>query len=252
VLDSTPMSEARAKVGRGVLEGNATTSRPHPGSPADDALGDLSRMLASVLGSLALVRRGLSHRIASSQPRDLHAHLRDAMEAGELAARLVLELRHPSPPTPVCSLASALDQAIAVAGPYVTPPASITRSYVEGPVVAVHPTALVRVLSNLLLNAIQATDPERLRNEIRVSTRERGSHVEVVVEDRGTGMPPAVLDELRSDATQRGEPEVGLGLASTLHLLDVCGGVLSYESEPGRGTTATVELPLVTHATGNP
>jgi len=105
--------------------------------------------------------------------------------------------------------------------------------------------ALVQILLNLLVNA-QKYSPEG--SQIRVWTS-RNAYVCIHVSDTGVGIPPSDLERVferfyRVDkARSRAVGGTGLGLAIVKHLVDLHGGRISVESELGRGSTFTIELP---------
>jgi PAS domain S-box-containing protein len=112
---------------------------------------------------------------------------------------------------------------------------------------------LTQVLVNLLSNASKYSDEE---GEIRVTLRERGRQVEILVSDNGIGIPEhmqgrifelfAQVDEHRA----RSEGGLGLGLALAQRLVHLHGGTVAVHSEgPGRGTEFAVRLPLATKRT---
>ncbi len=105
---------------------------------------------------------------------------------------------------------------------------------------------LIQVLVNLLSNAYKYT-PEG--GTIRVEAAKRDEHAAFSVQDNGVGMSPEQIAKLgtkfwRAD-NGLGQPGTGLGFAITRNLIDVMGGTLDIQSEPGRGSTFTFELPLV-------
>jgi PAS domain S-box-containing protein len=106
---------------------------------------------------------------------------------------------------------------------------------------------LEQVLDNLVSNAVRYS-PDGGRVLVRVS--QRGPNAEVAVSDQGVGIPAEALPHLfeRFYRVERsGDPVVeglGLGLAVARALVEAHGGVISAASEPGRGTTMTVVLPL--------
>ncbi|MCO5296630.1 MAG: ATP-binding protein [Fimbriimonadaceae bacterium] len=109
------------------------------------------------------------------------------------------------------------------------------------------PDMLQRVFENLLENAARHT-PSDGSIELRVG-REGDSAV-VRVQDDGEGIAPEHLPRLTErfyrvdDARSRGDGGCGLGLAITQGLVDAHAGKLEFESELGRGTVATVRIPL--------
>jgi len=107
---------------------------------------------------------------------------------------------------------------------------------------------LKQILLNLLSNAVKFT-PEG--GKIKVSARPLGDVVEVAVSDTGVGIAAAdqaaVFEEFKqvgTDYTRKAEG-TGLGLALTRRLVELHGGAISLESEPGKGSTFAFTLPLL-------
>jgi signal transduction histidine kinase len=105
-----------------------------------------------------------------------------------------------------------------------------------------------QILLNLLSNAVKFT-PEGGR--ITVGAHLAGGMIEVAVTDTGIGIAPedqaAVFEEFKqvgNDYTRKAEG-TGLGLALTRRLVELHGGSMRLESEPGKGSTFYFTLPLV-------
>ncbi|MCM3086407.1 cell wall metabolism sensor histidine kinase WalK [Bhargavaea ginsengi] len=109
------------------------------------------------------------------------------------------------------------------------------------------PERLVQVLVNLLTNAVSYSKPGTL---IKVTAAETASMVSISVTDQGIGIPAEELPRLferfyRVDkARSRDSGGTGLGLSIVKHLVDLHGGTITVESEPGKGSTFTVSIPL--------
>jgi signal transduction histidine kinase len=111
---------------------------------------------------------------------------------------------------------------------------------------------LARVVDNLLANAIKFSPGG---GPITVSIRleqERPGEAEwaaLAVRDSGVGIPAAELARI-FERFQRASNVIGtiegtgIGLASARHIVESHGGILTVESEEGRGSTFTVRLPL--------
>jgi signal transduction histidine kinase len=103
-----------------------------------------------------------------------------------------------------------------------------------------------QILLNLLSNAVKFT-PDGGRVEVRA--KKAGEVLEVAVHDTGIGIAPedqqAVFEEFRQVGrhyTNKNEG-TGLGLALTKRFVELHGGRLWLESEPGKGSTFTFTLP---------
>ncbi|MBV8562634.1 MAG: response regulator [Actinobacteria bacterium] len=103
-----------------------------------------------------------------------------------------------------------------------------------------------RIVLNLVSNAFKFTR----EGEIRVSLRAEDGEARLEVADTGTGIPADELPRLferfhrvRNDAARTHEG-TGIGLALVNELVSLHRGRVVAESEPGRGTTFTVAVPL--------
>jgi len=109
------------------------------------------------------------------------------------------------------------------------------------------PEDLQLVWINLLENAVRYS-PEGSSVEVAV-TRNNGGPFHIVFQDHGPGIPPHDLPHVferfyRGDRSRtRATGGFGLGLAIAKALVEAYGGTISAESQPGRGTRMTVQLP---------
>lgn len=113
----------------------------------------------------------------------------------------------------------------------------------EGVLALVDPSALRRVLGNLIDNAL------RYAGSAEVGVTRDGAQVLVSVEDRGPGIPTAQLEAVLQPFV-RLEPSrhpasggTGLGLFIARELTQRMGGALQLENRPGGGLRAVVILP---------
>lgn len=103
------------------------------------------------------------------------------------------------------------------------------------------------VFRNLISNAVKFT-PEG--GTVTVSSSVNDRRVVVTVADTGIGMGPEMLQklfttELKSQKGTNEEKGSGLGLLLCKEYLEQMGGTLRAESESGKGSTFTFELPLI-------
>jgi signal transduction histidine kinase len=102
---------------------------------------------------------------------------------------------------------------------------------------------LVRILANLVDNALRASAPEDVVSVIAIEESER---LCIEVSDRGCGMDAAVAARAFDPffTTRGASGGSGLGLAVCRDLVGGLGGSIDLESAPGAGTRARVTLPL--------
>jgi signal transduction histidine kinase len=103
------------------------------------------------------------------------------------------------------------------------------------------PEQLKQVILNLAINAIQAM-PEG--GEIVIAARHRGGQVVLEVRDQGCGISAEHLDRIFDPFFTTKENGTGLGLSVAHQIVTQHGGVLTAESNPDRGMTFSVRLPL--------
>lgn len=105
---------------------------------------------------------------------------------------------------------------------------------------------LTSVMRNLIINAIKFSSRNSV---IKVITRQLNNELEISVADNGTGMPGEVVKKLFRNEfieSQRGtenEKGSGLGLTICKEFVEMHGGKIWAESNPGVGTTVTFTLP---------
>ena len=111
-------------------------------------------------------------------------------------------------------------------------------------------TRLKQVLINLVSNAIKFTERGEVLLKVRAQVERDVPRYLVAVRDTGIGIPPEVQGRLFKPFVQadssvtRKFGGTGLGLAISRRLVELMGGELRVESEPGKGSTFLFSLPL--------
>lgn len=106
-------------------------------------------------------------------------------------------------------------------------------------------TELREVFVNLILNAVQAM-PHGGSIRLRTS-HEKGRGVVVQVSDTGTGMSERVRRRIFEPLfTTKGDQGTGMGLAVSYGIIKEHEGSITVESQPGKGTTFELVLPVAT------
>ena len=115
------------------------------------------------------------------------------------------------------------------------------------PPVMIDPDAVGQALHNLLDNAVKYSADSR---EIVVRLERRGDDLVLSVQDHGVGIPrdeqSKIFDRFHRVSTSllhevKGS---GLGLSIVRHIVEVHGGRITVQSEPGRGSTFSIHLPV--------
>jgi PAS domain S-box-containing protein len=109
--------------------------------------------------------------------------------------------------------------------------------------VTASPNQLKQIFLNLIANARQAMPNG---GTVAVDVRQDGDWVLATVGDDGPGIEPAVLERIFEPffTTKRATGGTGLGLSVSLGIAEAHGGSLTASSEPERGATFTLRLPI--------
>lgn len=115
------------------------------------------------------------------------------------------------------------------------------------PALRVDRVQIGQVVLNLFTNALQAMDGKSGTLEVRAS---RGSNgfVRLDVTDTGVGMTREQLEKVFEPLFTTKARGIGLGLAVSRSLVHANGGEISVSSEPGKGSTLSVDLPIAKEA----
>jgi two-component system NtrC family sensor kinase len=110
-----------------------------------------------------------------------------------------------------------------------------------------------QMLLALVMNALEAT-PADGRVTVSAHVDETAGRVRIEVVDTGHGIPPDLIDKIFEPffTTKEQGAGVGLGLAVVYGIVERHRGTIHIASEPGRGTTFTIDLPVRQPAEGRP
>ena len=109
---------------------------------------------------------------------------------------------------------------------------------------------LTRILRNLTQNAIKFTERGSITIEAKVSATDSTKHIVLTVSDTGAGIAPDQQEKVFQEFYQIGNPErdreqgLGLGLSIVRRLADLLDISIRMQSEPDKGTTFGLEIPL--------
>jgi signal transduction histidine kinase len=103
------------------------------------------------------------------------------------------------------------------------------------------PERLTQAFINIMKNGMEAMHQGGI---LHIETHSRKDHVEVVISDSGSGIPPDQMEKIFNYYYTTKEKGAGLGLPIAHRIIEAHGGQLKMESQVGVGTKVTVMLPL--------
>jgi putative PEP-CTERM system histidine kinase len=122
--------------------------------------------------------------------------------------------------------------------------ASLEVDYGDLPPIEADPEEIQNVLTNLVLNAHEATGAS---GRITVKTSRENGWVLLTVADNGLGMPPEfVANSLFRPFQTTKKHGLGIGLYQSKTIVEAHGGRIEVESAPGEGATFRILLPSTT------
>jgi len=110
------------------------------------------------------------------------------------------------------------------------------------PPIAGSASELREVFTNLINNALDAMPKG---GHIKFKTSQENSHISIMVEDTGTGIPKDIKDKIFDPFfTTKGVQSTGLGMSVSYGIIKRHRGTIKVDSIKGEGTTFTIELPI--------
>lgn len=211
-------------------------------------LHDLNNLLGIIMTNLSVAQDGAPPNSPSPE------HVAEALAAAQQAREFTMQTLRMARDVPLQRESADLGQVIREA----------TRVAQSGSGVKVHlhlpkdlwwsvidKTKIAQVLQNLVINGIQAMGNSGLmdvlaRNRTIPSNHDRlppGPYVEVLVRDRGCGMPPEVLDKALTESFTTKADGNGIGLATCRRIIEEHLGQIELSSMQDVGTEVRFWLP---------
>jgi two-component system sensor histidine kinase KdpD len=213
----------------------------------DSISHDLRTPLASVLGALGSLKEEMELDsnartslilVANREAENLNQLITNLLDVSRIQAGAIKIARQPCAVNDIISV--ALDKLAERPGQR-----EIRVDISQGlPFVAAEFGLVVKVLLNLLDNAIKYSEPG---SPVEISARHAGDEVEIRVADHGIGVPPQDLPYIFQRfhrAPNSGASGVGLGLSICKGIIEAHGGHITAENRHGGGLSVSLTLPV--------
>jgi C4-dicarboxylate-specific signal transduction histidine kinase len=215
------------------------------------------------LASLGTLAAGIAHEInnplnamlvaaqyarQASEPEEVREALDSIIEEGQRGGQIIRGILKFARADEPVRTPGDLNQAVRHA-------AELSSTYLEGhqlrlelelaedlPPVLMNTIEIEQVIVNLIKNAVEAGGGHA---HVTLSSAARNGHVVVTIHDDGPGIPPDVAARIFDPffTTKLGKGGTGLGLSICHGIVSEHGGTISVLSQPGAGTTFTINLP---------
>ncbi len=106
-------------------------------------------------------------------------------------------------------------------------------------------TQLIRIITNLVKNAIQSIPEQQENKTVHVTVKKVDQKVLILVKDNGIGIKAADTGRIFEPKFTTKSSGMGLGLGIIKNIIENYKGTITFESEYGTGTTFTVSLPII-------
>lgn len=209
-------------------------------TPLNGIIGLADSILLGATGSIGNATRESLQMIASSGRR-LANLVNDILDFSKLRHdELVIKKE-------AVDVSTVIDVVMALSSPLLAgKPVELNHNRKDLPLVLADEARLEQILFNLVGNAIKFTKD----GNITISGEVKGDKVEISVQDTGIGIPAGKQSIIFDSFTQadgsiaREYSGTGIGLSITRKLVELHGGIIRVESEPGAGSCFSFTLPI--------
>jgi signal transduction histidine kinase len=204
---------------------------------------DLRNPLQSIVSELYLVKSDLSAITENDARSGLTESIGNIENDLEYMNKIVQDLQDFAKPIRAIAREADLEEVVADVVKKSSVPKTIqvsTRIEKDTKRVMADPDLLKRILSNLVINAVQAM-PEG--GKLHISSYQEPGDVIITVQDTGAGIPEAVKPKLFTPMFTTKSKGQGFGLAIVKRMTEALNGTVTFESQEGKGTKFIIHLP---------
>ncbi len=221
-------------------------------APTDEFIAAVAHEIRNPLSSIKMNLQVFSRNLSAlSSGREvsipnLQEHLRVALKAVEHLDRIVNDIIDISRPAALEfaneNISDVLETALLLAEKELDEKnIRVVKKIYSLPAAEVDARRMERAFLNIFLNSIHAM---KKGGRLTIRAGVKDGMASITVEDDGKGMTHEVLDRVFEPFFTTSPDGTGLGLTLTKRLIEEQNGTINIESEPGRGTKVTVNLPF--------
>jgi two-component system sensor histidine kinase PilS (NtrC family) len=210
---------------------------------------EIRNPLASISGSIEILKEEIDGAVQHQQLMDII--LREVGRLNSLIADFLLFARPTPPGKELIHLNGIVEEVLKVFvhSPECGPEIRLATHFQDEIYLPGDAQQIKQVFWNLIINAAQAMPAG---GELRVELRRRSSQSdpeepsqgEIVISDTGTGIEEDELNKIFNPFFTTKEKGTGLGLSIVHKIVESYGGRITVRSQPNKGTTFTIYLPV--------
>ncbi len=214
---------------------------------------DLRHLVQAIVGSVDTLQMALQEHAADLAAKSLYRLRQNTDLAVDMLGHFGANPQVNDEQNTECDVAQEIQRVVDSLAPLLRQNGITVHQKALSPTIAaIHKTDLNRLLLNLLLNAIEATNKPDAPVTITAEAASDES-VQVTVQDNGYGIDKDKLANIFDDGytTKARRGNKGLGLVIVKQIMEAYRGTIRVQSCPGKGTRFMVWLPRVKEQRGN-
>jgi len=180
--------------------------------------------------------------------KDLGGMIKESLDGAERVKKIVYELnsfsRMDEEEYKTADINECIESAITIVWNELKYKVALEKNYGSLPRIKCYPRQINQIFVNLLINAVHSIAD---KGSIGIKTWHEGGAVWMEVFDTGAGISPENLIKIFEPffTTKEAGEGTGLGLSITYEIVQRHKGEITVKSDPGKGTTFTIRIPVV-------